>query len=132
MSSLSISSRHPCYHESDRGKVIPVIRQLKSSRVAQLNVIRWNEFLPLILLSIFYIVKEYLQYTLAHFIYGTKLTRPGQVIMQTDSSKCTDFAFLSEILIGRLNSFRPAASQLDFLEEQMNKHLNSHLSAFIQ
>lgn len=60
--------------------------------MAQLDVVRWSSFLPLILLSIRSTIKEDLQCTPVHLVYRTNLTLTGQLIIHRDVSVCTNRA----------------------------------------
>lgn len=74
------------YHPAANGAVERFHRQLKAALMAQEDSTKWQEFLPMVLLSIRATVKEDLKCSPSELVYGTPLTLPAQFFLPLSAS----------------------------------------------
>ena len=82
--------RTTAYHPSSNSLVERFHRQLKASLKAQTDLSHWSEKLPLVLLAIRSVLKEYLHCTVAELVYGTTLHLPGEFFNSTGHTDIPD------------------------------------------
>ncbi|BHF72606.1 hypothetical protein SprV_0401567400 [Sparganum proliferum] len=72
--------RTTAYHPQANGLVERFHRQLKTSLMAQPDLSRWSDHLPLVLLSLRSTLKADIGCTVADLVYGTSLRLPGELV----------------------------------------------------